>query len=108
MRGQLQLLGRTSGVGWQLTATRVHKEGRAEAPVLSPTAAVIGVGTGEESRSNLGMRELRLSLLRRRLDLIYLSRLARMERQPDLSDAIEAVQSWIDLIEGELGQLQTN
>lgn len=50
------------------------------------------------------MRELRLSLLRRRLDLIFLRRLAPTERHPDLVDAIEAVQSWIDLIEGELGQ----
>ena len=53
------------------------------------------------------MRELRLSLLRRRLDLIVLQRLARTETRPELEDAISEVQRWIDLIEEELGQLQT-
>ena len=53
------------------------------------------------------MREMRLSLLRRRLDLIVLQRLARFERQPDLVDAIAEVQRRIDVLEEELGQLQT-
>ena len=80
--------------------------GHLESPGLSLLAAVIGIGTGEESRSNLGMRELRRSLLRRRLDLIFLRRLARIETPPDLEDAIAEVQRWIDLLEEELGQPQ--
>ncbi len=53
------------------------------------------------------MRELRLSLLRRRLDLIFLQRLVRAEAGQELEDAIAEVQRWIDLLEEELGQLQT-
>ena len=53
------------------------------------------------------MRELRLSILRQRLDLIVLRRLARTGRQPELNDAIAEIQRNIDLLEEELGQLPT-
>jgi len=45
------------------------------------------------------MSEMRLSLLRRRLDLIVLQRLARFERQPELVDAIAGVQRKINVLE---------
>ena len=53
------------------------------------------------------MRELRLSLLRRRLDLIFCQRLEGREAGQELEGAIAEVQRWINLIEEELIQLQT-
>ena len=95
----------TAGVGWQQIAAIVHKGGRPETPDCSLTTCVIGVGTGEESRSNLGMRDLHRSLLRQRLDLIVLQRLARTESRPGLEEAITEVQRKIELLEAELGHL---
>ena len=52
------------------------------------------------------MGELRSNILRQRLDLIVIQRLARTESRPELEEAITEVQRKIELLEAELGHLQ--